>query len=228
MNFVYLRSSRLHFFQIWALIHALATRERKKGGEKLHCMPRTYSSCQGGVCAFPLHFWSLGASSVWENLCDRFWKLVWPDLEQAIEENQLDQFWKLVGPVLAAEHAQVQGECALAKGDLHMCRGSSFVSFTLVALVVCALCLSLFFVSVVLSHCPCLRGPRLSSFKWSCTLPLFGFQSLVRVSLFVSFLFPFLFGYQMCVLAMHSSRGDWEHVWFEDRWMVVDGENPST
>jgi hypothetical protein len=38
-------------------------------------------------------------------------------------------------------------------------------------------------------------------------LPLFGFWSLVRISLFISFLFPFLIDYQMCVLSMHSSRG---------------------
>jgi hypothetical protein len=34
------------------------------------------------------------------------------------------------------------------------------------------------------------------------------FWSLVKVSfLFVSFLFSFLCGYQLCVLSMHSSRG---------------------
>jgi hypothetical protein len=39
--------------------------------------------------------------------------------------------------------------------------------------------------SVVSSHCPCLRGPSLSSFKWSCSLPLFEFS--------FSRFFPFLF-----------------------------------
>jgi hypothetical protein len=38
------------------LIHALATRGRKKGGEKLHCIPRNYPKSQGGACAFLLHF----------------------------------------------------------------------------------------------------------------------------------------------------------------------------
>jgi hypothetical protein len=40
-------------------------------------------------------------------------------------------------------------------------------------------------------------------------LPLFGFRSLVWVFLFVSFLFPFLISYLICVLSMHSLRGRW-------------------
>jgi hypothetical protein len=38
------------------------------------------------------------------------------------------------------------------------------------------------FVSNVSSRFPCLRGPRLVFFKWSCSLPFFGFRSLVGVS----------------------------------------------
>jgi hypothetical protein len=49
------------------------------------------------------------------------------------------------------------GACMCAGGAL--CGCSSFVS------VVCALCLSLVFVSDVSSRCPCLRGPRLVFFK---------------------------------------------------------------
>jgi hypothetical protein len=60
----------LHFFQIWAMIHALATRGRKKGGERLHCIPSTYPKSQGGACAFLMNFWLLGGvvcctKSVW-------------------------------------------------------------------------------------------------------------------------------------------------------------------
>jgi hypothetical protein len=60
------------FFQIWALIHALATRGRKEGGEKMHCIPVTYSNSQGGACAFLLHFWLLGVCSSVCNRPDRF------------------------------------------------------------------------------------------------------------------------------------------------------------
>jgi hypothetical protein len=69
--------------------------------------------------------------------------------------------------------------------------------------------LELCFISDVSSRCPCLRGPRLVFFKWSCSLPFFGFRSLVGVSfLFISFLFfSFLLCYYLWVLSMHSSRG---------------------
>jgi hypothetical protein len=55
--------------------------------------------------------------------------------------------------------------------------------FVLFELWIGGLC-SLFehgFVSDVSSRCPCLRGPRLVFFKWSCSLPFFGFRSLVGV-----------------------------------------------
>jgi hypothetical protein len=106
------------------------------------------------------------------------------------------------------------GACMCAGGALFGC--SSFVS------VVCALCLSLVFVSDVSSHCPCLRGPRLVFFKSSYSLPLFGFRSLVGVS-FYSFLFLFFFLVLLHVGVVNALiKGEIEgHVWFEDRWMVA-------
>jgi hypothetical protein len=58
----------------------------------------------------------------------------------------------------------VQGEFHWFRGSLHACRGSSlwFSSFGLV--VVCSLPEHVF-VSVVLSHCPFLRGPKLVFFE---------------------------------------------------------------
>jgi hypothetical protein len=53
---------------------------------------------------------------------------------------------------------------------LNVCKGSS-LWFSSFGLVVCSLCLSMVFVSVVSRHCPCLRGPRLVFLKWSCSLP---------------------------------------------------------
>jgi hypothetical protein len=82
-----------------------------------------------------------------------------------------------------------QGEVHWFRGSLHVCRGSSLWLFDLCFGGLRSL-LELCFVSDVSSRCPCLRGPRLVFFKRSCSLPLFGFRSLVGVS-FCSFLFFF-------------------------------------
>jgi hypothetical protein len=83
-----------------------------------------------------------------------------------------------------------------------ICAGGPIVCFS----VLCSL-LEHSFISDVSSHFPCLRGPRLVFFKWSCSLPFLGFGSLVGVSFYL-FLFLFIFSdYQMCALSMHSSRG---------------------
>jgi hypothetical protein len=197
MNFVYLRSSRLHIFQIWALIHALATRGRKEGGEKLHCIPETYPKSQGGACAFLLHFWLLGVWSVVWNRRDRFWKPVWPVLETGLTGfdgtgltgfgNWPERFVPRVGTCSG-------GACICAGGAL-VCFGG-----------LCSL-LEHGFVSDVSSRCPCLRGPRLVFFKWSCSLLFRLLIACWSFFLFVSFMFPFLLDYKLCVLSMHSSRG---------------------
>jgi hypothetical protein len=184
MNFVYLRSSRLHVFKFkpWFM-------HWQQGGER-----KVEKSCIASLKPIPIvkgelvHFFCI--------FC--FWSVLLKKTSWTGFGNLCDRFWLL--------SCTSPGECALVKGELHMCRGSSFVSSALVALVVCSM-LELVLDSVVSSRCPCLRGPSLSSFKWSCSLPLFGFRSLVRVSSVVSFLFPFLFDYQMCVLSIHSSRG---------------------
>jgi hypothetical protein len=87
-------------------------------------------------------------------------------------------------------HAFVQGELHWFRGSLHVCKGEHFVVFELWFGVLRSL-LEHSFVSDVSSRCPCLRGPRLVFFRWSFSLALFGFQSLVGVFLFVSFLFLF-------------------------------------
>jgi hypothetical protein len=112
-------------------------------------------------------------------------------------------------------HAFVQGELHWFRGSLHVCRGSSLCFRALVWF-------EHSFVSDVSSNCPCLRGPRLVFFKWSCSLPLFGFRSLIGVS-FYSFLF-ILFSLVLLFVGVVNAliNGDIEdHVWFEDRWMVA-------
>jgi hypothetical protein len=113
------------------------------------------------------------------------------------------------------------GGCALAQGELTYVQGELFVVFELWI----GGLHSLFehgFVSDVSSRCPCLRDPRLVFFKWSCSLPFFGFRSLVEVS-FYSFLFFFFSLVLLFVGVVNAlSKGEIDdHVWFEDRWMVA-------
>jgi hypothetical protein len=81
------------------------------------------------------------------------------------------------------------GGVAFVQGELGCVQVELFVVLELWIGGLCSL-LEHCFVSYVSSRCPCLRGPRLVFFKWFCSLPLFGFQSLVGVS-FCSFLFFF-------------------------------------
>jgi hypothetical protein len=65
------------------------------------------------------------------------------------------------------------------------------------------------FVSDVSSRCPCLMGPRLVFFKWSYSLPFFGFRSLVGVSFYLFFLFLFS-QVTICVCCQCTHQGgDW-------------------
>jgi hypothetical protein len=111
--------------------------------------------------------------------------------------------------------------CISSGGSMHLCRGSSLWFFELWFGGLRSL-LELCSVSDVSSRCPCLRGSRLVFFKWSCSLPLFGFRSLVGVS-FCSFLFFFLFLLILYVGVVNALiNGEIEdHVWFEARWMVA-------
>jgi hypothetical protein len=113
------------------------------------------------------------------------------------------------------------GGVALVQGEIAYVHGSSLWFFEFCFGGLCSL-LEHGFVSDVSSRCPCLRGPRLVFFKWSWSLPLFGFQSLVGVS-FCSFLFLFFSLMLLNVGVVNALiKGEIEdHVWFEDRWMVA-------
>jgi hypothetical protein len=101
------------------------------------------------------------------------------------------------------------GGVALVQGELACVQGELFVVFELWFGGLCSL-LKHSFVSNVSSRCPCLRGPRLVFYKWSHSLPLFGFWSLLGVSfLFVSFLFLFS-QVTICVCCQCTHQGgDW-------------------
>jgi hypothetical protein len=112
------------------------------------------------------------------------------------------------------------GRVALVQGE-HVCKGSSLWFFELWFGGLRSL-LEHSFASDVSSRCPCLRGPRLVFFKWSCSLPFFGFRSLVGVSFysFLFFFFSLLLLYVGVVNALIKGVIE-DHVWFEDRWMVA-------
>jgi hypothetical protein len=202
MNFVYLRSSRLNLV---SLDSCIGKKGGNFGGEKLHCIPITYRKSQGGPCAFLLHFWLFGGV-----VCST--KSVWPILVTDLTGfggtgltrfgNRPDRFVFSVGTCS-------EGVCICAGGAL-VCFGG-----------LCSL-LEHSFVSDVSSCCPCLRGPRLVLFKWSCSLPFPGFRSLVGVSFGHFFSFSFsLWLPNVCVVNVLIKGEIEDHVCFEDRWMVT-------
>jgi hypothetical protein len=112
-------------------------------------------------------------------------------------------------------HAFVQGELHWFRGAC-MCAGEALCGFRALVSAWCSL-LEHVFVSDVSSRCPCLRGPRLVFFRWSFSLPSFGFPSLVGVS-FYSFLFFFFSLWLLFVGVVNALiKGEIEdHVWYED------------
>jgi hypothetical protein len=165
MNFIYLRSSKLHVFQLepWFL-------HWQQGGERkveksciasLEHIPSVKGEFVHFFCIFGFWGWAsakFNQSDQFESVLTSLVELVWP-----VWETSLTGFCLVL--------AQVQGECAYVQGEL-LC----VLSFCFGGL--CSL-FALVFASVVWSHCSCLSGPRLSTFKWSCSLPLVGFRSPV-------------------------------------------------
>jgi hypothetical protein len=142
---------------------------------------------------------------------DRWCWPVWPVRAELL---QLPYFKWCLACIRPGGVALVQGELACVQGEL-------FVVFEFWIGGLRSL-LEHSFVSDVSSRCPYLRGPRLVFFKWSCSLPLFRFWSLVGVS-FYSFLF-FSFSLLLLYVGVVNAliKGEIEdHMWFEDQWMVA-------
>jgi hypothetical protein len=108
-------------------------------------------------------------------------------------------------------------EMHLFRGSLHSCIWELFFAWILVVLF-CWWCRALLphleestilenFISVVLSHCPCLRGPRSCSLKWSFLGFCLAFDHLLE---FFFRFFSFFFELVTCVCCQRTDQGeDW-------------------
>jgi hypothetical protein len=222
LNFVYLRSSRLHFLHFLAwFMHC------QQGGEVWACfgLLNAFRRFSGGFEPF------LGSVV---HRSDRLWSPVWPvksvgpvhmllsGLTGGVDRSDTSEPRWCSCSVFVKWCACIRpGGVPLFQGELACVQGELFVVFELWFGGLRSL-LEHSFVSDVSSRCPFLRGPRLVFFKWSFSLPFFGFRSLVGVS-FYSFLFVF-FSLGLLYLCVVNAliKGEIEnHVWFEDWWMVA-------
>jgi hypothetical protein len=220
LNFVYLRSSKVAFLH-FGLDSCIVNK-----GEKFELV-LDYRMHLEGFQVVSSHFWALVCTGLtsWGHRSDR--SECWPCSNVA---HRSDRWCRPVWLVrtelmqLLCFHQVVcmhssRGSC-IGWGGLHVCRGL----FVVFELWFCGLrsLLEHSFVSDVSSRCPCLRGPRLVFFKWSFSLPFFGFRSLVGVSCYLFLFFFFILGLlYVCVLNALIKGEIEDHVWFEDRWMVA-------
>jgi hypothetical protein len=200
MNFVYLRSSRLHL----CLDSCIGNKGEKGRWRKVVLYPWNLSQVSRGSLCISFAFLAFGVM-----VCCV--KSAWPAVETGLTGfggtgltgygNRSDRFVPRVSTWSG-------GACICAGGAL-VCLGG-----------VCSL-LEHVFVSDVSSRCPCLRGPRLVFFKWSRSL-LF-LVSIACWSFSFCFFSVFLFSLlTKCVCCQCTHQGEIEdHVWFEDRWMVA-------
>jgi hypothetical protein len=116
----------------------------------------------------------------------------------------------------------------LFRGSLHSCIWGLFFFWILVVLF-CRWCRALLphleestflehFISVVSSHCPCLRGPRFFSLKWSFLGLCLAFDHLSRF-FFRFFSFSLFSELVTCVCWRRRLRTGVS----EDRWMIAPG-----
>jgi hypothetical protein len=201
LNFVFLRSSRLIFLHFW--LDSCIVNKGEKFELKLAC----YTHLEG-FQVVSSYFWAQAVSQVasaWPvrgtgltDVVPRCWAILSTGLTGEGDRSDRSEMSCCSCSVsCGVSHVFVQGELHWCRGSLHVCRGSSLWFFELWIDGLRSL-LEHSFVSDVSSCCPCLRGPRLVLFRWSFSLPLFGFRSLVGVS-FYSFLFIFFSLRLLCV-----------------------------
>jgi hypothetical protein len=192
-------------FWIFGLIHALSTRGRSLSmfwaTECIKKVFRWFRAISGLCCTL---VWPVRVLALF-TCC----ALVWPVVSTG--QSWADEWLACIHP----------GGVALVQGELACVQGQLFVIFELWFGGLPSL-LEYSFVSDVSSRCPCLRGSRLVFFKWSCSLPFFGFRSLVGVSFHLFLFFFFTLGLLYVCVVNALIKGEIEdHVWFEDRWMVA-------
>jgi hypothetical protein len=214
LNFVYLRSSRLHFLHFW-LESCIVNKE-----EQFELVLGYWMHLEG-FQVVSSHFWALVCTGLtcWGHRSDRSecWscshvthrsdRWCWPVRAELMQ--------LLCFPLVVCMHSS-RGSC-IGSGGACMCAGGALVRFGGLRSL-----LEHSFVSDVSSRCPCLRGPRLVFVKWSFSLLFFGLRSLVGVSfdpfLFFSFSLRLLY---VCVVNGLIKEEIEDHAWFEDRWMVT-------
>jgi hypothetical protein len=142
IEFVHLRSSRLHFSHFW-LDSCISNK-----GEKFELEMACWMHLEG-----------------FQVVSSLFYALLHNSLTGGVDRSDRSGLNCWSYPVSSGVlHAFVQGELHWFRGSLHVCRGSSLCFFKLwfgslrSLFVLC-------FVSDVSSRCPCLRGPRLVFFK---------------------------------------------------------------
>jgi hypothetical protein len=118
-----------------------------------------------------------------------------------------DQSWAVAAALfLVVFHMHSSRGSCVGSGWACMCAGGALCGFSSFGCLRSLLEHS--FVLDVSSRCPCLRGPRLVSFKWSFSLPFFGFRSFVGVSFYLFFLFFSRVTICVCCQCTHQG-GDW-------------------
>jgi hypothetical protein len=216
LNFVYLRSSRLNFLHFW--IDSCIVNKGEKFELEMACCTHLE-----GFQVVSSYFWALAVSQVASSWPVRGTGLIgvvprcWAILPTGLTgEGDLSDRSDLSYYNCSVSGGVRPGGVALVQGELAWVQGELFVIFEFWFGGLRSL-LEYSFVSDVSSHCPCLRGPRLVFFKWSCFLSLFGFRSLLGVPfyLFLSVFFSLLLLYVGVVNALIKGEIE-DHVWFED------------
>jgi hypothetical protein len=117
-------------------------------------------------------------------------------------------------------HAFVQGELHWFRGAC-MCAGGALCGFRVLVWWFALFAWAWFCLGCV-EPLPLPKGSETCLLRWSFSLPLFAFRSLVGVS-FYSFLL-FFFSLVLLFVGVVNAlikREIEDHVWFEDRWMVA-------
>jgi hypothetical protein len=130
-----------------------------------------------------------------------------------------------------ASREEKLGEMHLFRGSLHSCIWELFFAWILVVLF-CRWCRALLphleesailehFISVVLSRCPCLRGPRFFSLKWSFLGFCLAFDHLFE---FLVRFFSFFFSLNWLLVCVVNAliKGEIEN---RSIWGPVDGRS---